>query len=269
MEKDFRYLIHLAELGKGNIHPHGEAATGILIEALKIQNGNKILEIGCGTGETMVRILSMYNVSVDGIDILPEMLEKAKLRLKITGLKNRGKVITGLLDNSLPFESGSYDRIYSESVLGFQTEEAVRKLVKEIYRVLKKGGLFAANDAIWKKNTSKEDIERINNSCIEDFGLSQASEQHWSLDNWNDLYTEAGFEILSNDLINNLPGKSKSKYPLNFKVNLSGLITQYYSAVILFSLNKRRESKNFNKLLAKHADDGKYIESRIFVLRKN
>jgi ubiquinone/menaquinone biosynthesis C-methylase UbiE len=265
-----RYLINLAERGKGYLHPYGIRATEHLIDTLRINNRDRLLEIGCGTGDTMVRILSTYNVTIDGIDVLPEMVKKAKQRLKITGLSSRGNVFIYDDREPFPFEDNSYDKIYAESVLGFQNETNLMKLLNESYRVLKRNGLFTANDAIWKKDVSPEDIERINRSCIEDFGLSQASEQTWKVNDWLKIFKEAEFEILSFDLISDvLESQAGNKQKKNFRTYLSDFFTNFYSFMGFINPSIRLNSINFKNLLVKHSDDGKYIESRLFVLKKN
>lgn len=271
MRHDLKYLVYLAELGKSNLHPHGKDATGCLIDELRIENGDKLLEIGCGTGETLIRILSTHTVTIDAIDLLPEMLKKASFRIKLMGSSKRARLHNITVNEGFPFENEYYDKIYAESVLGFQNEETLIKLLKEIHRVLKRGGLFAANDAIWKKDTLRKDAERINNSCIEDFGLSQASRQSWNIDDWLNIFKEAGFEILSFNLISDLlENKNVHNYSRdNYKIYMSALISKYFHLRGLLSPSVRQQSKNFKYLLKKHADDGKYIESRLFILRKN
>lgn len=266
-EQDLKYLIYLAEQGKGYLHPHGEIATDCLIESLKIKNGNKILDIGCGTGETMIRILSKYDVTIDAIDLLPEMREKANLRLKVTGLNDRGKVYNYSNNEIFPFESGCYDRAYAESVIGFQDENGVKNLLGEAKRVLKEGGLFALNDAIWKKNASFKDIARINKSCIEDFGLTQASVQPWYIDDWHRVFTEAGFEIISDDLLGNLiNNKTKRNNYVMFK---SSLVSNFFHAKRIINPSLRKKHTKYKELLQKHSGDGNYIESRLFILKKS
>jgi cyclopropane fatty-acyl-phospholipid synthase-like methyltransferase len=265
-----KYLIHQAEKGKGYLHPLGIQATELLIDTLQIKNGSRLLEIGCGTGDTMIRILSAHNVTIDGIDVLPEMIVRAKQRLRFTGLSSRGNVFDYDGRERLPFDDDFYDIIYSESVLGFQNETNLIKLLKEIYRVLNKGGLFAANDAIWKKDVLHKDIERINKSCLKDFGLSQASEQLWKVDDWLNAFKDAGFEILSFDLIRDiLETRVLNKKKKYFKIYLSDFFTNYHSFTGYIKPAIRRNSKIFRNLLVKHSGDGNFIESRLFVLRKN
>jgi ubiquinone/menaquinone biosynthesis C-methylase UbiE len=266
-QQDLKYLIYLAEQGKGYLHPHGEAATDYLIEALKIESGNKILDIGCGTGETMIKILSTYNVTIDAIDLLPEMREKANLRLKVTGLRDRGKVFNYSNNGKFPFESGCYDRTYAESVIGFQDENGVKNLLGETKRVLKKDALFALNDAIWKENVSFEDITRINKSCIEDFGLTQASVQPWYIDDWRRIFTEAGFEIISDNLISDLLNNDTKR--TNYVMFKSGFVSKFFHIKGILNPSLRKKHSRYKELLEKHSGDGNYIESRLFILKKN
>ena len=265
-KQDLKYLIYLAEQGKGYLHPHGKTATDCLIEALKIESGNKILDIGCGTGETMIRILSTYDVTIDAIDSLPEMREKANLRLKFTGLGDRGKVFNYSNNGKFPFEDRCYDRAYAESVIGFQDEEEAKKLLCEAKRVLKKDALFALNDAIWKKIASFEDITRINKSCIEDFGLTQASVQPWYIDDWRRIFTEAGFEIISDNLISDLLNYETKR--TNYAAFKSGIVSKFFYIKGRLSPSLRKKHSRYKELLKKHSEDGNYIESRLFVLKK-
>ncbi len=265
-QQDLKYLIYLAEQGKTYLHPHGEAATDCLIEALKIESGNKILDIGCGTGETMIRILSTYDITIDAIDLLPEMCEKANLRLKVTGLSDKGKVFNYSNNGKFPFEDGGYDRAYAESVIGFQDKNGVKNLLGEAKRVLKEGGLFALNDAIWKKNATFDDIARINKSCIEDFGLTQASMQPWYIDDWRRIFTEAGFEIISDNLISDLISNDTERK--NFRIFKSGIVSKFFYIKGRLSPSLRKKHSRYKELLKKHSEDGNYIESRLFVLKK-
>lgn len=268
---NLKYLIHQGKLGKGNLHPGGTGATHCLIKALKLEKGHRLLEIGCGTCGTMVMILSSYNVSVDGVDVLPEMLKIASLRLRLSGLSSRARLFGYLISDKLPFANDYYDRVYAESVLGFQEREVVEISLSEIYRVLKKGGLFITNEAIWKKNTALEDIERINASCIRDFGLRQASEEPRHIDEWKSIISKKGFEIVSSELLNELLSSRKGtkKVRTGYGAAISRLITIVYTIKGRLLPKLRNENSRYKELLAKHSSDGKYIESRLFVLRKS
>ena len=142
---DLKYLKHLARLGAVNIHPGGKRATTQLLANLSIMDGHHILDIGCGTGETMVRIASRRDVFITGIDVLPEMLEKAENRVKFSGLSDRIKVQPVSEGSPLPFSNERFDRVFTESAICFHDLNSARTLLNEIHRILKVHGIYAAN----------------------------------------------------------------------------------------------------------------------------
>ncbi len=110
----------------------------------------RLLEVGCGTGGTMVRVAQHKPVHIDGVDVMPSMLAVARKRLHLAGLSKRSSVRLLREGERLPFAGASYDAAYSESVLGFQDEAAVKAILAEVFRVLKPGGRYVANEAIWR-----------------------------------------------------------------------------------------------------------------------
>ena len=138
------YLSYLADTGATYLHPGGQAATSCSISSLNLKENHRVLEIGCGTGVTLVQIALSYLVSIDGVDILPKMLRVARKRLILTQSTKKVKTYQPKSNSTLPFSDQMYDRVYCESVIGFQDACCVKSLFKEIFLVLKKGGLFGA-----------------------------------------------------------------------------------------------------------------------------
>ncbi len=268
---DLKYLKYLAKTGAAHLHPHREIATNILTDALDLHNGMKVLEIGCGTGATLVQLGIAYDLQLYGTDLIPEMIKVAERRLKLTGLKNNATVAQVSFNAALPFSNQFFDRVYSESVLGFQDDSSAQLILNEAYRVLKKGGVLVANEAIWKKTTQPEIIPSINQSCIEDFGLRQASEQTWTIDDWLSLFEECGFAVLSSKLlIDHIAGENLGKSnPYSFRIFMSDMLTYLYkikgfiNPVLLINRIK------YGVLMRRHYTDGQYIETRLFILKKS
>ena len=84
--------------------------------------------------------------------------------------------------------------MYAESVLGILSSEIVEAVLDEVYRLLDKDGIFILNDAIWKESVSLEQVQAINKACIQDFGLLQASEAAWSVEDWHQTFRWHGFQ---------------------------------------------------------------------------
>lgn len=92
------------------------------------------IDVGCGTG-ALVRKLAAQGARVTGIDI-PEMLEKANQFTPVGG----EKYIAGGGEN-LPFEDNFADIILYIASLHHVPPAEINRAVKEVYRVLKPGGI--------------------------------------------------------------------------------------------------------------------------------
>lgn len=123
----------LARFGSGSAHPGGFAATLDLMKYCSFPEGASILEIGCGTGRTSCYLATLGYV-VTAIDNHPIMIEKAKMRAEAEQAQ-----VQFLQANAtcLPFDSGSFDVVFIESVTIFLDPEAA---IEEYARVLKQGG---------------------------------------------------------------------------------------------------------------------------------
>jgi ubiquinone/menaquinone biosynthesis C-methylase UbiE len=184
----------MARLGRTDLHPRGRTATARVVDALDLSPGDRVLELGCGTGGSMVTIGLTEQVKIDGVDILPEMLAVAKKRLLLAGLRSRSVLMRADASN-LPVASGTYHSAYAESVVGFQSPDVAQRILAEVFRALRPSGSFVAVDAVWKHGVSADVADTIYRSCISDFGLSQASQQPWNVDDWTALMQEVGFTV--------------------------------------------------------------------------
>ena len=109
---DFHYLRHLAHLGTTHLHPHTRIATDILIQHLELQIGQTVLELGCGTGATLVQIAQQHQGALFGVDILPEMLVVARKRVRLAGLTRRITLQQIIPGEPLPFAAATFNRGY-------------------------------------------------------------------------------------------------------------------------------------------------------------
>jgi SAM-dependent methyltransferase len=260
------YLEYLAHLGATDLHPQAGQATGQLMAALDLRPGQHLLEIGCGTGETMLRVSLAAPVAVAGVDVLPAMLAVARKRLSLApGRASAGLALVGA-GAPLPFAAGTFDRVYAESVLGFQDAAVTRALLREAHRLLKAGGRCVANEAIWRPAASGEIVAAINRACLADFGLRQASEAPWDLQDWLDLVQACGFRVVSADLLDaHAPRVQRRRTSTE---RLSSLLTGFYRARSFLHPALLRQRRRYRRLLERHRQDGQYIEARLFVLAK-
>ena len=107
---------------------------------LRGQKKYRILDVGCGTGASIIDLKRLFgkHVEVVGIDVIKMQVQIAKQKLKDNGLWANVHWFDG---KHISFDSSSFDAIYSSDVLGHV--EDVPFWLGEINRVLKPGGLLA------------------------------------------------------------------------------------------------------------------------------
>ena len=103
-------------LGCEFLHPGGRYATRKTVDKLKISPTDKVVEIGCGTGNTAAVIHALTGATIVGIDIDEEMIDKA--RKTASGDSLTLEFLTGSGDD-LPFEDSSFDVLISEGTTFF------------------------------------------------------------------------------------------------------------------------------------------------------
>jgi SAM-dependent methyltransferase len=253
------YLAHLAETGAEFIHPGGRRASEMIVAALDISDGMSVLDIGCGPAATLAMICSSYNVDAFGLDCLPEMLAAACLRLRARSGEVSPTLIMGRAE-ILPFRDGVFDRVYSESVIGVQSIADIRRVFSEVHRVLRPGGIFVVNDGVWKDRVPATTVQRINQECIEHFGLRQATDEPWASEDWTRELGAAGFLVESSQLLHTEMLERGS--PLS---RVRRAIGRLYS---LGSPSQLVRYLNYRRRL--RAIDGirELLEGRLFVVRK-
>ncbi len=108
--------------------------TELAFNMMEIKKGMKILDVGCGTGNFSVK-LAKKGCSVTGIDVSDEMLSIA--RKKASDL-NLDIELMNMNVNNLSFDDNTFDGIIS--MTAFEFIEDAPKALKELLRVVKKGG---------------------------------------------------------------------------------------------------------------------------------
>ncbi|MEQ8768431.1 MAG: class I SAM-dependent methyltransferase [Planctomycetota bacterium] len=111
---------------------------------LAVQPGQRILELGFGTGNTLIELARKVGASgeVVGIDISEGMREVARGKLEKEGLMDRVMLTLGDA-RELPFEDDQFDGAFLSFTLELFSEDDMAKVLKEIRRVLKPGAELA------------------------------------------------------------------------------------------------------------------------------
>ncbi len=110
----------------------------IKIEPILEKKGvRKILDIGCGMGLHSI-YLAGRGFDVVGIDISKEAIKQAMRLSKERKVKAVFKIGSMY---KLPFGAKKFDAVVSLRVINHGTRAQIKSAIKEIYRVLKKGGI--------------------------------------------------------------------------------------------------------------------------------
>lgn len=118
-----------------------QAGRKAVLEALRLKPGDRVLEVGVGTGLA----LSMYpaSVKVTGIDLSREMLDKARARVARLGLTN----VEGLHEmdaEKTSFADAGFDKVVAMYVMPVVRNPAA--VLEEFHRVCKPDGeIFLVN----------------------------------------------------------------------------------------------------------------------------
>ena len=135
-----------------------------------VMRGGRALEIGCGRGVGTKLILQCFNAEcVDAFDLDPEMVELARERLKSEA--DRVKLWVGDA-TSIQADNDTYDAVFDFGIIHHIPDW--KNAIREVFRVLKPGGRFYAEEIfdkfitspIWKRILEHPQENRFNHAAF-------------------------------------------------------------------------------------------------------
>ncbi|MCS5421156.1 MULTISPECIES: methyltransferase domain-containing protein [Psychrilyobacter] len=125
----------------------------------EIKDGEIILDFGCGAGIDLIFASKLVGDQgrVVGLDLIPEMLGRAKKNIDKLNLKNTSLVLSK--DDNLIFPDATFDTIISNSVFNLVPNKEF--LFKELYRVLKPKGKLMVVDQLFTGGKIKDHRDRV------------------------------------------------------------------------------------------------------------
>ena len=109
------------------------------IELLNLREGERVLEVGCGTGvlSLLAKMIVGDGGAVEAIDIAPKMVARARQKAEKAGLLINFSVAS---IDELPYGDGIFDAVISSLMFHHLPLRIKERGLEEVYRVLKPGG---------------------------------------------------------------------------------------------------------------------------------
>ena len=143
--------------GEGFLSPGGINEVELIVQNVDLSN-KRVLDIGCGIGGIDRLLITHFNAAhVTGIDVEPELVERARADARAAGLKERIEIMLST-EGVLEFGNESFDIVFSkDSIIHIKNKQLI---FDEILRVLRCGGVLAGSDWLGSNTTDTSPLVR-------------------------------------------------------------------------------------------------------------
>jgi cyclopropane-fatty-acyl-phospholipid synthase len=113
----------------------------LICRKLKLQPGERFLDIGCGWGALIIHAVQKYHVQATGITLSEPQARLARERARQAGLsEDQCQVL--VLDYRELEHAGSYDKVASVGMVEHVGNSQLSKYLERVFHLLKPGGAF-------------------------------------------------------------------------------------------------------------------------------
>jgi len=110
----------------------------LALQGLTVNSDTRVLDLCCGSGQA-TQYLVPYSQNVTGLDASPLSLQRAKQNVP------QAEYVEAFAED-MPFADNQFDIVHTSAALHEMQPEQLRKIINEVYRVLKTGGIFTLVD---------------------------------------------------------------------------------------------------------------------------
>lgn len=179
----------LVKMGKKVLRPGGKELTQKLIQNLKINSDDNIVEFAPGLGFTASIVLKSNPKTYTGV----ELNEEAASILRKTIKGNDRKIIVGNAAETI-LNANSYNKVYGEAMLTMQADHRKSEIIKEANRILKPKGLYGIHELGLEPDIiSEEKKAEIQGALAETIKVNA---RPLTMSEWRDLLENQGFKVV-------------------------------------------------------------------------
>lgn len=159
----------------------------LALQGLTIHSDSQVLDLCCGSGQT-TEFLVKTSQNVTGLDASPKSLQRARLNVP------EASYVEAFAEE-MPFADNLFDVVHTSVALHEMQPQQLRKIINEVYRVLKPGGVFTLVDF-------HAPINPIFWPGVSVFLLLFETETAWELlkTDLAELLAKTGFEVIKSTL---------------------------------------------------------------------
>lgn len=180
----------LARLGKRVLRPGGMQLTRKMLEALRIERDDDVVEFAPGMGVTARLTIELNPKSYTGVE-RDEVAARS-----VSGYLNGDQlrcIVGSASDTGLPARSVTV--VYGEAMLTMQTEEVKRDIVREAHRLLKSGGRYGIHEMCLLSDRLDENTRKETERALT--GVVHHGVRPLSVSEWRSLLESEGFGVQS------------------------------------------------------------------------
>lgn len=208
-----------------------------MFDKYKIFDGCKVLELGCGNG---IMWDEKYNELPANVKIILSDFSEGMCKIVREKHKEHKNIQVKQIDiQDIPYENNTFDIVIANHMLYHVPN--VDKAIEEVYRVLKKDGIFYAS------TLGTNGFQKYLNQRFREFDSSM---DYFNIENWS-FTLKNGREVLSKQFKNIEMYEYEDSIEID---NENELIEWIFTSVVMQNLDKN-QFKGLNRHFAKYKDD--------------
>jgi ubiquinone/menaquinone biosynthesis C-methylase UbiE len=220
----------------------------------RLCDGMSVIDIGCANGFSTLRYAKRFNITIKGVDYIPEMIAAAKEQLLAQSARLKGKASFKVGDiKALDESTGKYDTaVITRVIINLPDREKQIAAIRESSRVIRSGGRLLLSEA------TREGLQQLNTFRSE-WGLEPIPEPPFNNYVDEQLIRTAAPDLLELEEISNF----SSTYFVGTRV-LKPLLANMTGNVV----DTAHADMHWNRFFSLLPAAGDYGTQKLFVFRR-